>query len=215
MKIELAKTEIIHFVGIGGIGMSGLALIMEGLGFKVQGSDITTNKNIERLKQNKIKVYIGHHKKNIQNSTILVISSAIKQSNSEILIAKKKQLPIYKRGDMLAHVVSLLKKNITVAGSHGKTTTTSLVSGIFAKAKLDPTIINGGVLNSFNSSAKLGKSDWCILESDESDGSFIKLSPTYSIITNIDQEHMDYYNSMNTLKELFKRFIEKTPSFGK
>jgi len=215
MKIELAKTEIIHFVGIGGIGMSGLALIMEGLGFKVQGSDITTNKNIERLKRNKIKVYIGHHKKNIQNSTILVISSAIKQSNSEILIAKKKQLPIYKRGDMLAHVVSLLKKNITVAGSHGKTTTTSLVSGIFAKAKLDPTIINGGVLNSFNSSAKLGKSDWCILESDESDGSFIKLSPTYSIITNIDQEHMDYYNSMNTLKELFKRFIEKTPSFGK
>ena len=215
MKIELAKTEIIHFVGIGGIGMSGLALIMQGLGFKVQGSDITTNKNIERLKQNKIKVYIGHHKKNIQNSTILVISSAIKQSNSEILIAKKKQLPIYKRGDMLAHVVSLLKQNITIAGSHGKTTTTSLVSGIFAKAKLDPTIINGGVLNSFNSSAKLGKSDWCILESDESDGSFIKLSPTYSIITNIDQEHMDYYNSMNTLKELFKRFIEKTPSFGK
>ena len=215
MKIELAKTEIIHFVGIGGIGMSGLALIMEGLGFKVQGSDITTNKNIERLKRNKIKVYIGHHKKNIQNSTILVISSAIKQSNSEILIAKKKQLPIYKRGDMLAHVVSLLKKNITVAGSHGKTTTTSLVSGIFAKAKLDPTIINGGVLNSFNSSAKLGKSDWCILESDESDGSFIKLSPTYSIITNIDQEHMDYYNSMNTLKKLFIRFIEKTPSFGK
>ena len=215
MKIELAKTEIIHFVGIGGIGMSGLALIMKGLGFKVQGSDLTTNKNIERIKQNKIKVFIGHHKKNIQNSTILVISSAIKQSNSEILIAKKKQLPIYKRGDMLAHVVSLLKKNITVAGSHGKTTTTSLVSGIFAKAKLDPTIINGGVLNSFNSSAKLGKSDWCILESDESDGSFIKLSPTYSIITNIDQEHMDYYNSMNTLKELFKRFIEKTPSFGK
>ena len=215
MKIELAKTEIIHFVGIGGIGMSGLALIMKGLGFKVQGSDITTNKNIERLKQNKIKVYIGHHKKNIQNSTILVISSAIKQSNSEILIAKKKQLPVYKRGDMLAHVVSLLKRNIVVAGSHGKTTTTSLVSGIFAKAKLDPTIINGGVLNSFNSSAKLGKSDWCILESDESDGSFIKLSPTYSIITNIDQEHMDYYNSMNTLKELFKRFIEKTPSFGK
>ena len=215
MKIELAKTEIIHFVGIGGIGMSGLALIVKGLGFKVQGSDITTNKNIERLKQNKIKVYTGHHKKNIQNSTILVISSAIKQSNSEILIAKKKQLPIYKRGDMLAHVVSLLKQNITIAGSHGKTTTTSLVSGIFAKAKLDPTIINGGVLNSFNSSAKLGKSDWCILESDESDGSFIKLSPTYSIITNIDQEHMDYYNSMNTLKELFKRFIEKTPSFGK
>ena len=197
MKIELAKTEIIHFVGIGGIGMNGLALIMKGLGFKVQGSDISLNKNIERLKKNKIKVYIGHNKKNIQNSTILVISSAIKKSNAEILIAKKKQLPIYKRGDMLAHVVSLLNKNIVVAGSHGKTTTTSLVSGIFAKTKLDPTIINGGVLNSFNNSAKLGKSDWCILESDESDGSFIKISPTYSIITNIDQEHMDYYKSLS------------------
>ena len=116
---------------------------------------------------------------------------------------------------MLAHVVSLLKRNIVVAGSHGKTTTTSLVCGIFAKSKLDPTIINGGVLNSFNNSAKLGKSDWCILESDESDGSFIKLSPTYSIITNIDQEHMDFYKSMNTLKKLFIKFIEKTPSFGK
>ena len=215
MKIELAKTEVIHFVGIGGIGMSGLALIMKGLGFKVQGSDISLNKNIERLKKNKIKVYIGHNKKNIQNSTILVISSAIKKSNAEILIAKRKQLPIYKRGDMLAHVVSLLNKNIVVAGSHGKTTTTSLVSGIFAKTKLDPTIINGGVLNSFNNSAKLGKSDWCILESDESDGSFIKISPTYSIITNIDQEHMDYYKSLSNLKTLFIKFIEKTPSFGK
>ena len=215
MKIELAKTEIIHFVGIGGIGMSGLALIMKGLGFKVQGSDISLNKNIERLKQNKIRVHIGHNKKNVQNSTILVISSAIKQSNSEIIKAKEKQLPIYKRGDMLAHVVSLLKRNIVVSGSHGKTTTTSLVSGIFSKAKLDPTIINGGVLNSFKNSAKLGKSDWCILESDESDGSFVNISPTYSIITNIDQEHMDYYKTMNNLKQLFIKFIEKTPSFGK
>ena len=215
MKIELAKTEIIHFVGIGGIGMSGLALIMKGLGFKVQGSDISSNKNIERLKKNKIKVYIGHNRKNIQKSTILVISSAIKQSNSEIIKAKEKQLPIYKRGDMLAHVVSLLKRNIVVSGSHGKTTTTSLVSGIFSKAKLDPTIINGGVLNSFKNSAKLGKSDWCILESDESDGSFVNMSPTYSIITNIDQEHMDYYKTMNNLKQLFIKFIEKTPSFGK
>ena len=201
MKIELARTETIHFVGIGGIGMSGLALIMKGLGFKVQGSDIQLNKNIERLKKNKIKIYIGHNQKNIKNSTILVISSAIKKFNPEILKAKKKQLPIYKRGDMLAHIVSLLNRNIVVAGSHGKTTTTSLVAAIFSKAKLDPTIINGGVLNSFNNSAKLGKSDWCILESDESDGSFIKVSPTYSIITNIDQEHMDYYKSMNTLKE--------------
>ena len=215
MKIELARTETIHFVGIGGIGMSGLALIMKGLGFKVQGSDIHLNKNIERLKKNKIKIYIGHNQKNIKNSTILVISSAIKKFNPEILKAKKKQLPIYKRGDMLAHIVSLLNRNIVVAGSHGKTTTTSLVSAIFSKTKLDPTIINGGVLNSFNNSAKLGKSEWCILESDESDGSFIKVSPTYSIITNIDQEHMDYYKSIDVLKELFIKFVEKTPSFGK
>ena len=197
MKIELAKTEIIHFVGIGGIGMSGLANIMRGLGFKVQGSDINLSKNIERLKKNKIKVYVGHNKKNISNSTILVISSAIKNSNPEVIFAKKKQLPIYKRGDMLAHIVSLLKRNIVVAGSHGKTTTTSLISAIFSKTKLDPTIINGGVLNSFNNSAKLGKGDWCILESDESDGSFVKLYPTYSIITNVDQEHMDYYKNMD------------------
>ena len=195
--------------------MRGLANIMRGLGFKVQGSDINLNKNIERLKRNKIKVYIGHSKKNINNSTILVISSAIKNSNPEVLFAKKRQLPIYKRGDMLAHIVSLLKRNIVVAGSHGKTTTTSLISAIFTKTKFDPTIINGGVLNSFNNSAKLGKGDWCILESDESDGSFVKLSPTYSIITNIDQEHMDYYKNMYSLKELFVKFLEKTPSFGK
>ena len=209
MKIELAKTEIIHFVGIGGIGMSGLANIMRGLGFKVQGSDINLSKNIERLKKNKIKVYVGHNKKNISNSTILVISSAIKNSNPEVIFAKKKQLPIYKRGDMLAHIVSLLKRNIVVAGSHGKTTTTSLISAIFSKTKFDPTIINGGVLNSFNNSARLGKGDWCILESDESDGSFVKLSPTYSIITNVDQEHMDYYKNMYSLKELLSSLLKK------
>jgi UDP-N-acetylmuramate--alanine ligase len=215
MKIELAKTETIHFVGIGGIGMSGLANIMKGLGFKVQGSDIKLNKNVDRLKKKKIKVYIGHNKKNVSNSTILVISSAIKQSNSEVLFAKKKNIPIYKRGDMLAHIVSLLKRNIVVAGSHGKTTTTSLISSIFSESNLDPTIINGGVLNSFNNSAKLGKGDWCILESDESDGSFVKVYPTYSIITNVDQEHMDYYKNLDNLKKLFIKFIEKTPSFGK
>ena len=214
MKIELAKTEIIHFIGIGGIGMSGLALIMKGMGFKIQGSDISFSKNIERLKKNKIKAFIGHQKKNIEKATILVISSAIKNNNPEILAGKRKLLPIYKRGDMLAHIV-LLTKNIVVAGSHGKTTTTSLVAGIFSKAKLDPTVINGGVLNSFNDSAKLGKSNWSIIESDESDGSFIKVRPTYSIITNIDREHMDYYKTMDKLKKLFMDFIEKVPSFGK
>ena len=214
MKIELAKTEIIHFVGIGGIGMSGLALIMNGMGFKIQGSDISLNKNIERLKKNKIKIILGHKTKNIKKATILVVSSAIKNNNPEIIAASNKNLPIYKRGDMLAQIVSLTK-NIVVAGSHGKTTTTSLIAGIFSKTKLDPTIINGGVLNSFNNSAKLGKSNWCILELDESDGSFIKVPPTYSIITNIDREHMDYYKSMEKIKELFLDFIKKVPSFGK
>ena len=214
MKIKLAKSELIHFVGIGGIGMSGLALIMKELGFKVQGSDISNNKNIERVKQKKIKVYIGHKKQNINKSTILVISSAIKLNNPELQFAKKRKIPIYKRGEMLANVVSLMK-NVVVAGSHGKTTTTSLISSIFTHAKIDPTVINGGVLNSFSGSAKLGKSDWCILESDESDGSFTKIPSTYSIVTNIDKEHLDYYKSLEVLKKNFINFIEKTPSFGK
>ena len=214
MKIKLAKSELIHFVGIGGIGMSGLALIMKDLGFKVQGSDISNNKNIERIKKKKIKVYIGHKKQNINKSTILVISSAIKKNNPELLFAKKRKTPIYKRGEMLANVVSLMK-NIVVAGSHGKTTTTSLISSIFTHAKIDPTVINGGVLNSFSGSAKLGKSDWCILESDESDGSFTKIPQTYSVVTNIDKEHLDFYKSLEVLKKNFINFIEKIPSFGK
>ena len=214
MKIELAKTEIIHFVGIGGIGMSGLALIMKRMGFNVQGSDVLINKNIERLKKDKININIKHTKKNIMRATIVVTSSAIKNNNPELVEARKKQLPIYKRGEMLANIVSLTK-NIVVTGSHGKTTTTSLLAAIFSKTKLDPTIINGGVLNAIKSSAKLGKSDWCILEADESDGSFIHIPPTYSIVTNIDREHMDYYNSIYNLKNLFIKFINKVPPFGK
>ena len=214
MKIKLAKSEIIHFVGIGGIGMSGLSLIMKGKGFKVQGSDIANNKNIERLKKEKINISIGHKKQNINKATIVVVSSAIKKNNPELIEAKKKQLPVYKRGEMLAHIVSLTK-NIVVAGSHGKTTTTSLIASIFQETKIDPTIINGGVINSINNSAKLGKSDWSILEADESDGSFIYIPPTYSIITNIDREHMDFYSSMNELNKYFVKFVNKVPSFGK
>ncbi len=214
MKIEIAKTELIHFVGIGGIGMSGLAMIMHGLGFNIQGSDISFNKNIERLKKKKIKCFKEHKKQNIKNSTILVISSAIKKNNPEVIEAKKKNLPIYKRGEMLANIVSLMK-NVVVAGSHGKTTTTSLISSIFSTAKLDPTIINGGILNSSGNSAKLGKSNWCILESDESDGSFLKIPATYSIVTNVDKEHMDYYKNLDNLKDKFINFLDKTPSFGK
>ena len=214
MKIELAKTEVIHFIGIGGIGMSGLALIMKGKGFKVQGSDLYLNKNVERLKKQKIKIFLGHKKQNLKKTTIVVISSAIKKNNPEIIEAKRKNLPIISRGKMLAHIVSLMK-NIVVVGSHGKTTTTSLIASIFQKTKLDPTIINGGVINSIKSTAKLGKSDWSILEADESDGSFVHIPPTYSIITNIDREHMDFYKSIEDLKSYFTQFIEKVPSFGK
>ena len=214
MKINFGKTELFHFVGIGGIGMSGLALIMNGLGFKVQGSDISLNKNIERLKEKKISIFLNHNKLNIKKSTILVISSAIKDKNPELIQAKKLKLPIYTRGEMLGHIVSLMR-NIVVTGSHGKTTTTSLLSSIFAKAKLDPTIINGGVLNSFGNSARLGKSNWCLIESDESDGSFLKIPFNYSIVTNIDAEHLDYYKSLKNLKKNFLYFLEKTPSLGK
>ena len=214
MKIELAKNEIIHFIGIGGIGMSGLSLIMKGKDFKVQGSDISLNKNIERLKKEKIKIFIGHKKQHLKNATIVVVSSAIKKNNPELLEAKRKNLPIIKRGRMLAHIVSLTK-NIVVAGSHGKTTTTSLVASIFQNTRLDPTIINGGVINSLKSSAKLGKSDWSILEADESDGSFVQIPSTYSIITNIDREHMDFYKTIDELKKSFSEFIRNVPSFGK
>ena len=214
MKIKLAKTELIHFVGIGGIGMSGLSLIMKRKGFRVQGSDLFLSKNIERLKREKIKIFIGQKKHNLKNATIVVASSAIKKNNPEMIEAKRKNLPIITRGEMLAHIVSLTK-NIVIAGSHGKTTTTSLVSSIFQRSKLDPTIINGGVINSIKSTAKLGKSDWSIVEADESDGSFVHIPPTYSIITNIDREHMDFYKSMQDLKYYFKKFIEKVPSFGK
>ena len=214
MKIKLAKSEIIHFVGIGGIGMSGLSLIMKGKGFRIQGSDILNNKNIDRLKKEKVKIFIGHKKQNINKATIVVVSSAIKKNNPELIEAKKRQLPIYKRGDMLANIVSLTK-NIVVVGSHGKTTTTSLIASIFQETNIDPTIINGGVINSINNSAKLGKSDWSILEADESDGSFTAIPPTYSIITNIDREHMDYYGSMAQLNRYFINFVNKVPSFGK
>ena len=214
MKIKIAKTEIIHFVGIGGIGMSGLSIIMKDKGFKVQGSDLTLNKNIERLKKERIKIFIGQKKQNLKKATIIVISSAIKKNNPEIVEAKRKKLPIISRGEMLAHIVSLMK-NIVVVGSHGKTTTTSLVTSIFQNTKIDPTIINGGVINSIKNTAKLGKSDWSILEADESDGSFVHIPPTYSIITNIDREHMDFYRTMDDLKNYFIKFIEKVPSFGK
>ncbi len=214
MKINLGKTELIHFVGIGGIGMSGLALIMNSLGFKIQGSDISDSKNLSNLRKRKIPIFLGHKRNNINNCTVLVISSAIKKTNPEYKQAKKLNLPIYKRGELLGNIVSLMK-NIVVTGSHGKTTTTSILSNILNFAKLDPTIINGGVLNSIKSSAKLGKSNWSLIESDESDGSFLQIPFNYAIVTNIDNEHMDYFKNIQNLKNKFVEFIDKTPSLGK
>ena len=214
MKINIASNEVVHFIGIGGIGMSGLAQIMKNTGFIIQGSDSSRNKNTERLIKLGIKVYFGHHQKHLKKATMIVISSAIKKNNRELKFARSKKLPIFKRGDMLANIVAL-KKNIIVTGSHGKTTTTSLVANILLEAGLDPTVINGGVINSFKNTAQLGKGDWAVIESDESDGSFLKLPVTYSIVTNVDKEHLDYYKNFNNLKKSFKEFIEKTPSFGK
>ena len=213
-KINIGQKEIIHFVGIGGIGMSGLAQIMKNMGYKIQGSDQSKNKNTVSCSRSGIKVFIGHSKKNVKSSTILVKSSAIKNNNCEIIYARTKKIPIYSRAEVLADVVSL-KKNIIITGSHGKTTTTSLISKILSDQKLDPTIINGGVINSLNSNAKLGKGEWAILEADESDGSFLKLPINYSIVTNIDIEHIDYYKNFKNLQSSFKKFIEKTPPTGK
>jgi len=214
MKINIASNEIIHFIGIGGIGMSGLAQIMNNMGFTIQGSDLNRSKNTDRLVKKAIKVYFGHKQKNLNKATMVVISSAIKKNNKELLAAKNKKLPVFKRGEMLANIVAL-KKNIVITGSHGKTTTTSLVANILVEAGLDPTVINGGVINSLKNNAQLGKGEWAVIEADESDGSFLKLPITYSIVTNLDKEHLDFYGSFEKLKKSFFTFIEKTPSFGK
>ena len=213
-KSKISYREKIHFIGIGGIGMSGLAEVMKDMGFNVQGSDVANNKNVERCRKNGIKVFIKHNKKNIKNSSIIVRSSAISKKNPEIKFAKKRKIKILKRAEMLAHVVAL-KKNIVVTGSHGKTTTTSLISRILYDAKLDPTIINGGVINSIKSSARLGRGDWAVLEADESDGSFLNFPVNFSVVTNIDKEHIDFYKNFKNLQKSFIKFIEKTPPTGK
>jgi UDP-N-acetylmuramate--alanine ligase len=213
-KINLGQKDLIHFIGIGGIGMSGLAQIMKNMGFRIQGSDQHKNKNTITCKKLGIKVFIGHSPNNIKRATILVKSTAIKNNNPEIKYAKKNKIPIYSRAEVLADAVSQ-KKNIIITGSHGKTTTTSLVAKILSDQKLDPTIINGGVINSLKSNAKLGKGDWAILEADESDGSFLKLPINYSIVTNVDYEHLDYYKKYKNLENSFVEFINKTPPTGK
>ncbi|MGD9639316.1 MAG: UDP-N-acetylmuramate--L-alanine ligase [Alphaproteobacteria bacterium] len=213
MNFKQLDIGVIHFVGIGGIGMSGIAEIMHNMGYKVQGSDVSRNNNVIRLEKLGIKIFIEQTADNIKDAEILVISSAIKDDNPEVIAARKKLIPILGRADMLAELMRL-KASVAIAGTHGKTTTTSLVAALFDRAGLDPTIVNGGIINSFASNARLGSGNWLIAEADESDGSFTKLPATIAVVTNIDPEHMDFYGDFDNLKSAFTSFIKNVPLHG-
>jgi len=212
-KMMFGNIGIIHFIGIGGIGMSGIAEILHNLGYHVQGSDQNSGANIERLKDKGIKVFIGHAAENVQGVGIVVKSTAVKDTNPEIISAKAAHISVIKRAEMLAEIMRL-KISIAVAGTHGKTTTTSLVGSMFEAAKLNPTVINGGIINTHGTNAYLGSGDFLIAEADESDATFIKVPATIGIITNIDPEHLDYYGSFDVLKAAFLTFIENLPFYG-
>ena len=203
----------IYFIGIGGIGMSGIAEVMHKIGYSILGSDNKESDNVKRLREIGIKINIGHKKNNLQDVNAVVFSSAINQFNPEIIEAKKKRIPIVRRADMLAELMKN-KKCIAIAGSHGKTTTTSLVANILESGKFDPTIVNGGIINSLSKNNKFGKGEWMVVEADESDGSFLKLPHQISIITNLDIEHLDYYKTSKNLFSAFKQFIMNLPFYG-
>ena len=211
--MQINKGKLIHIVGIGGIGMSGIAEILNDLGYLVQGSDIAINTNITRLKKKKIKVFIGHKKENIQDAELVVYSSAIKKSNSELKESKTRNIPIISRAEALSQIANL-KKTIAISGSHGKTTTTSLIATVLNSANYNPTVINGGIINQFGTNTKLGNGEWMVIEADESDGTFVKLPSTISVVTNIDHEHLDYYKSFSNLKSHFKNFLTQVPFYG-
>jgi len=207
------KYRVIHFVGIGGVGMSGIAEVLFNLGYEVKGSDIKSSETTKRLEKMGIRVHIGHREENIGNAHVVVISSAVSGDNPEVIAAKRLSVPVIPRAEMLAELARL-KYSILVAGSHGKTTTTSLVSTVLGKGGFDPTIIIGGKLKALGSNAKLGEGEFLVAEADESDGSFLKLSPTIAVVTNIDREHMDYFKDMQSLKDAFLSFINKIPFYG-
>lgn len=204
---------IIHFTGIGGIGMSGVAEILHNLGYAVQGSDNNDNANVQRLKSLGIPVIIGQQKGNLGDAAVVVKSTAVKADNPELMDARERNIPIVHRSEMLAELTRL-KTTIAIAGTHGKTTTTSLVASMFDQADKDPTVINGGIINSYNTNARLGKGDYLIAEADESDGTFLKLFSTIAIVTNIDPEHLDHYGSFDQLRIAFRQFIERLPFYG-
>ncbi|MBV6340774.1 UDP-N-acetylmuramate--L-alanine ligase [Candidatus Magnetobacterium casense] len=205
--------RVIHFVGIGGIGMSGIAEVLNNLGYEVTGSDIKGSSTIERLLTLGIKVYIGHRPENIDSAHVVVVSSAIGKENVEVTEARRRSIPVIPRAEMLAEL-GRLKYSVLVAGSHGKTTTTSLISTILLDAGYDPTVVIGGKLMATNSNANLGRGQFMVAEADESDGSFLKLSPTIAVCTNIDKEHMDYFSDMENLKKAFLCFLNKVPFYG-
>ena len=202
-----------HIVGIGGIGMSGIADVMLTMGYEVQGSDVSDSANVERLRARGVKVFIGHKPENVAGAGTVIISTAIRRDNPEVQAARAAGIPVVRRANMLAEITRL-KYTVCVAGTHGKTTTTSLVACLLDGAGIDPTVINGGIIHAYGSNYKAGESDWMVVESDESDGTFAKLHPTCAIVTNIDAEHMDHYGTMDKLREAFDTFVENLPFYG-
>ena len=203
----------IHFVGIGGIGMSGIAEVMHNLGYSVQGSDIAEGYVVEGLRQRGIKVMIGQSADNVEGVAVVVTSTAVKRDNPEVVYALENRIPVVRRAEMLAELMRL-KNTVAVAGTHGKTTTTSMIAALLDAGGVDPTVINGGIINSYGSNARLGASDWMVVEADESDGSFLRLDGTIAVVTNIDPEHLDHYGSFDKVKDAFVEFIENVPFYG-
>ena len=213
MKAMGTDIGTIHFVGIGGIGMSGIAEVMHRLGYTVQGSDVTDSYVVEKLRKTGIPVAIGHSPDNLGDAAVVVCSSAIKDNNPEMVAAAERRLPRVKRAEMLAELMRM-QKTVAVAGTHGKTTTTSMVAALLDSGGLDPTVINGGIINRYGSNARLGKGDWWVIEADESDGSFLRLDGTIAVVTNIDPEHIEHYGSFDRVKDAFVEFIENVPFYG-
>jgi UDP-N-acetylmuramate--alanine ligase len=203
----------IHFVGIGGIGMSGIAEVLANLGYTVRGSDVADNANVVRLRAKGIPVAIGHDGKNVEGADVLVVSSAIKRDNPELVAARAQRLPVVRRAEMLAELMRL-KSCIAIAGTHGKTTTTSLVAALLDAGHFDPTVINGGIINAYGTNARLGAGDWMVVEADESDGTFLKLPADIAIVTNIDPEHLDHFQTFDRVQAAFRDFVENVPFYG-
>ncbi|RVT89398.1 UDP-N-acetylmuramate--L-alanine ligase [Sphingomonas crocodyli] len=213
MKGVATDIGTIHFIGIGGIGMSGIAEVMANLGYKVQGSDVAEGYVVEGLRKKGIKVMIGHKAENLGDAAVVVTSTAIKRGNPEVELALEKRIPVVRRAEMLAELMRL-KSTVAIAGTHGKTTTTSMVAALLDAGGVDPTVINGGIINSYGSNARLGASDWMVVEADESDGSFLRLDGTIAVVTNIDPEHLDHYGSFEKVKDCFVEFVENVPFYG-